>query len=216
MVYFVKINVYLLHQITINQTKRIMKKLLIIAVAILSFSAVNAQVAYVGFQSVTGKSKAGNTTVSKSNPGFFLGGAMNFDIADALGIQPGLELSYAGRTENNALTGDTKYSMWGIKIPVDVNYGFELAPDFKLSVYAGPSIYVGLANNWKSGNTTYDNYGDDLSRFGLGLGMGAWCDFKDMLRLKIGYDLGLLNRAQDKDNFNYKESAFMISVGYLF
>jgi len=200
----------------INQTKRIMKKLLIIAAAILSFSAVNAQVAYVGFQSVTGKSKAGNTTVSKSNPGFFLGGAMNFEIADALGIQPGLEISYAGRTENTALAGDTKYSMWGIKIPVDVNYGFELAPDFKLSVYAGPSIYVGLSNTGKNGNTTYDYYGDDISRFGLGLGMGAWCDFKDMLRLKIGYDLGLLNRAQDKDNFNYKESAFMISVGYLF
>lgn len=203
-------------KLLINQTKRIMKKLLVIAFAILSFSAVNAQVAYVGFQSVTGKSKVGNTTVSKSNPGFFLGGAMNFEIADALGIQPGLELSYAGRTENNALTGDTKYSMWGIKIPVDVNYGFELAPDFKLSVYAGPSIYVGLSNKSKSGNVTYDYYGDDLGRFGLGLGMGAWCDIKEMIRVKIGYDLGLINRAQDKDNFNYKESAFMISVGYLF
>ena len=203
-------------KLLINQTKRIMKKLLVIAFAILSFSAVNAQVAYLGFQSVTGKSKAGNTTVSKANSGFFLGGAMNFEIADALGIQPGLEVSYAGRTENTALAGDTKYSMWGIKIPVDVNYGFELAPDFKLSVYAGPSIYVGLSNNAKNGNTTYDYYGDDISRFGLGLGMGAWCDIKEMIRVKIGYDLGLLNRAQDKDNFNYKESAFMISVGYLF
>ena len=201
-------------KLLINQTKRIMKKLFVIALAILSFSAVNAQVAYVGFQSVTGKSKAGNTTVSKANSGFFLGGAMNFEIADAIGVQPGLEISYAGRTEST-IAGDDKYSMWGVKIPVDVNYGFELAPDFKLSVYAGPSIYVGLSYD-KVGNTTYDWYGNALGRFGLGLGMGAWCDIKDVIRVKAGYDLGLLNRAQDKDNNNYKESAFMLSVGYLF
>ena len=54
------------------------------------------------------------------------------------------------------------------------------------------------------------------SRFGLGLGMGAWCDIQDVIRVKLGYDLGLLNRAQNKDNFNYKESGFAISVGYLF
>ena len=184
-----------------------MKKLLVIAAAILSFSAVNAQVAYLGFQSITstGKTTVGNTTTTtkNSNPGFFLGGAMNFEIADALGIQPGLEVSYFGRTEKDALLGDT-------------NYGFELADGFNLSVYAGPSIYVGLSKNGKNGNTTYDYYGDDISRFGLGLGMGAWCDIQDVIRVKLGYDLGLLNRAQNKDNFNYKESGFSISVGYLF
>ena len=193
-----------------------MKKLLVIVAAILSFSAVNAQVAYLGFQSVTGKSTAGNTTVSNTNNGFFLGGAMNFEIADALGIQPALEINYAGRTENNALTGDTKYASWGVKVPIDVNYGIELAPDFILSVYAGPSIYLGLSNNAKNGNVTYDYYGDDLGRFGLGLGMGAWCDIKEVIRVKVGYDLGLLNRAQDKDNWKYNESGFMFSVGYLF
>lgn len=193
-----------------------MKKLLVIAAAILSFSAVNAQVAYLGYQNVTGKDKIGNTTVSNTSNGFFLGGAMNFEIADALGIQPGLEINYAGRTGKNLLNDDVKYSSWGVKIPIDVNYGIELAPDFKLSVYAGPSIYVGLSNTSKTGNVTYDLYGDDLNRLGLGLGMGAWCDIKDVIRVKAGYDLGLLNRAQDKDNETYKESAFMISVGYLF
>ena len=170
-----------------------MKKLLVIAAAILSFSAVNAQVAYLGFQSIT---STGKTTV-------------------ALGIQPGLEVSYFGRTEKDALLGDTKYSSWGIKIPVDVNYGFELADGFNLSVYAGPSIYVGLSKNGKNGNTTYDYYGDDISRFGLGLGMGAWCDIQDMLRVKIGYDMGLLNR-ETRDDMSYKESGLMISVGYIF
>ena len=202
-------------KILINQTKRIMKKLLVIAFAILSFSAVNAQVAYLGFQSVTGKDKSGNTTISSSNSGFFLGGAMNFEIADGLGVQPGLEVGYSGRTENTLL-GDDKFSMWGIKIPIDVNYGIELAPDFILSVYAGPSVYVGLSYNDKIGNTTYDWYGNTYNRLGLGLGMGAWCDIKEVIRVKVGYDLGLLNRAQDKDNRNYKESALMFSVGYLF
>lgn len=193
-----------------------MKKLLVIAAAILSFSAVNAQVAYLGFQNVTDKSKSGNTTVSHSSNGFFLGGAMNFEIADGLGVQPALEVNYAGRTGKDLLNNDVKYSSWGVRIPIDVNYGIELAPDFILSVYAGPSIYVGLSNTSKSGNVTYDYYGDDISRFGLGLGMGAWCDIKEVVRVKIGYDLGLLNRAQDKDNLNYKESGLLFSVGYLF
>ena len=202
-------------KILINQTKRIMKKLLVIAAAILSFSAVNAQVAYLGFQSVTGKDKSGNTTISSSNSGFFLGGAMNFEIADALGVQPGLELSYYGRTETT-LGVDDKFSIWGVKIPIDINYGFELSPDFKLYAFAGPSIYVGLSYNDKVNNTTYDWYGNRFGRFGLGLGMGAWCDIKDVIRVKVGYDLGLLNRAQDKDNRNYKESGLLFSVGYLF
>ena len=195
-----------------------MKKLLVIAAAILSFSAVNAQVAYVGYQNVPGTRKvtvANSTTTYKySNSGFFLGGAMNFEIADALGIQPGLEVSYFGRTDT-PLGVDDKFSMWGINIPIDVNYGFDLSSDFKLNVYAGPSLYIGLAYNDKVNNTTYDWYGDEYSRFGLGLGMGAWCDIKDVVRVKIGYDLGLLNRAK-KDDITYKENAFMFSVGYLF
>ena len=193
-----------------------MKKLLVIAFAILSFSTVNAQVAYLGYQSVTDKTKGGNTTVSHSSSGFFLGGAMNFEIADALGVQPGLEIGYFGRTEKDNLLGDAKFSSWGIKVPIDVNYGFELAPDFILSVYAGPSIYLGLSKNGKQGNTTYDYYGNTYNRFDLGLGMGAWCDIKEVIRVKVGYDMGLLNRAQDKDNWTYSESGLMFSVGYLF
>ena len=196
-----------------------MKKLLVIAAAILSFSAAKAQVAYVGFQSVsaTDKITVANTTTTSNyaNSGFFLGGGMNFEIADALGIQPALELSYAGRTVST-IAGDDKFSTWGVRIPIDVNYGLELAPDFKLHVYAGPSLYVGLSYKDKLGNTTYDWYGDVYGRFGLGLGLGAWCDIKDVIRVKAGYELGLLNRAQNKDNRDYKESGFMVSVGYLF
>ena len=196
-----------------------MKKLLVIAAAILSFSAVNAQVAYVGFQSVTATSKvtSGSVTITDkaSNSGFFVGGAMNFEIADALGIQPALEFSYAGRTEKDALNNDVKYSALGVRIPIDVTYGIELADGFKLAAYAGPSIYFGLSNKAKSDNVTVDNYESALGRFGLGLGFGAWCDIQDMLRVKIGYDMGLLNR-DTRDNRTYNESGLMISVGYIF
>ena len=195
-----------------------MKKLLVIAAAILSLSA-NAQVAYVGFQSVTATSKAttGNVTVTEknNNSGFFVGGAMNFEIADALGIQPALEFSYAGRTEKDLLNNDVKYSAMGVKIPIDVNYGIELSPDFKLAAYVGPSLYLGITNQSKSGEVTVDNYENRLGRFGLGLGFGAWCDIKDMIRVKIGYDLGLLNR-DTRDDMSYKESGLLFSVGYIF
>lgn len=196
-----------------------MKKLFIIAAAILSFTAVNAQVAYVGFQSVTATSKAtsGSVTVTDkdNNSGFFVGGAMNFEIADAIGIQPALEFSYAGRTEKDVLNNDVKYSTMGVRIPIDVNYGLELSSDFKLAAYVGPSIYLGITNQGKSGDVTVDYYENNFSRFGLGLGFGAWCDIKDMIRVKIGYDLGLLNR-DTRDDMSYKESGLMFSVGYIF
>jgi len=195
-----------------------MKKLFVMAAAIISFSAVNAQVAYVGFQNITATSEttAGSVTVTdkNNNSGFFLGGGMNFEIADALGIQPAIEFSYAGRTEDN-VGGEDKYSAMGVRIPIDVNYGFELSPDFKLAAYAGPSLYLGFTNKVKSGNVEINNYENALGRFGLGLGFGAWCDIKDMLRVKIGYDLGLLNR-DTRDNMSYKESGLLFSVGYLF
>ena len=192
-----------------------MKKLLVIAAAILSFSAANAQVVYAGFQSDNVKSKTtiGNTTTTTTQTytGFFAGGAMNFEVADAIGIQPGLELSYG--TDKD---GNNKYSSLGVSIPIEVNYGIELGSDFKLYPFAGPSIYIALVDQVKNGNTTYDYLGDDVSRLGLGLSFGAWCDIKDMLRVKVGYDLGLLNRAQNKDYYSEKDNAFMFSVGYIF
>lgn len=204
-----------------------MKKLLVIAAAILSFSVANAQiVAYLGYQNVTGnaKSTAGNTTTktSASSSGFFAGGAMNFDIASGIGVQPALELNFFSDKD-----GNDKSSAFGVKIPIDVNYGFEITPDIKITAFAGPSIYLGLSRKLKTEyydvlqdknvKQTIDYYDDgDFSRFGLGFGLGAWCDFKDMIRLKIGYDLGLNDREKNSDNVTFKENTFSISVGYIF
>ena len=214
-------------KLLINQTKRIMKKLLVIVAAILSFSVANAQVAYLGYQSVSGtaKTEAGNTTTktTSSCSGFFAGGAMNFDIASGIGVQPGLELNFFSDKE-----GKNKLTSFGVKIPIDVNYGFEINPDIKISAFAGPSIYLGLSRKTKGEyydpiqdkdvTTTVNFYDDDndFSRFGLGFGLGAWCDFKDMIRLKIGYEIGLNDRETAADNYTYKENVFSISVGYIF
>ena len=189
-----------------------MKKLFVIAAAILSFGIANAQiVAYAGFQDVTETTKQGGHSHSEGLSGLVLGGAMNFDISNGIGVQPGVELTTASRTDNGV-----KYSQLGLRVPIDVNYGFEIAPDFKLFVFAGPSIYLGLSSKAKWDDDSYDYYEDDFSRFGLGLSTGAWCDWKDMLRLKLGYDLGLTNRYKRDSDISVKESAFMVTVGYLF
>ena len=194
---------------------------MVIAAAILSFGAANAQIAaYLGYQSVTTKAKVGDVTTSEPYSGFLVGGAMNFDVYEGIGIQPALELNYYGKTKNQ-----TTLSSFGAKIPIDVNYGFDLAPDFKLYAFAGPSIYIGILNKTKydsydpvadkTTKVTRDNYENNLKRFGLGFGLGAWCDFKDMIRLKVAYDMGLNDRSQNS-NVKFKENTFSISVGYLF
>ena len=57
-----------------------MKKLLLIVAAILSFGAANAQVAYLGYQNVSGRNKIGSTTTLNDYSGMFAGGAMNFEF----------------------------------------------------------------------------------------------------------------------------------------
>lgn len=193
-----------------------MKKILIAAVALLSFGVANAQVFYLGYQNNSFNSTYGSTTHTETAPGFVVGFGQNFEIADGLGIQPAFEMSLNSYKRSTVL-GDIKYSNFGIKVPIDFNYGIELGSDLKLYPFAGPSLYLGIANNGKLGDEKESLYDDSLKRFGFGVNFGAFCDFKDVLRLKVGYDMGLSNLYQDgDDDFKYKQNCLTIAIGYLF
>jgi hypothetical protein len=187
-----------------------MKKLLVIAAAILSFGAAKAQVAYLGYQGISGNTKAGSTTICEAYNGVFAGGAYNFDLYENVGVQPGLEVNFYTRTENNV----KDYSM-GLRIPVDFNYCFDVATDLKVYCFAGPSFYIGLLQEQEIGDVSTDRYEDQLTRFAFGVSLGAWCDWKDMLRLKVGFDFELNDRSVTSVN-KYKENIFSVSVGYVF
>ncbi|MCQ2065801.1 MAG: PorT family protein [Bacteroidaceae bacterium] len=193
-----------------------MKRLLIAAAAMLSFCFADAQVYYLGFQENQFANTVGSSTHTEKAPGFVIGFGKNFEIADGLGIQPALELSLNTRKETTLGT-DYKYNNFGVKLPIDINYGFELGSVLKLGAYAGPTFYLGAVSNCKYDDDKYNFYEDDLNRLSIGVNGGIFCDIMDLLRVKVGYDKGLTNMLQDgDDDYKYKQNCWTIAVGYLF
>lgn len=193
-----------------------MKRLLIAAAAMLSFCFADAQVYYLGFQENEFANTVGSSTHTEKAPGFVIGFGKNFEIADGLGIQPALELSLNTRKETE-FGVDYKYNNFGVKLPIDINYGFELGSVLKLGAYAGPTFYLGAVSNCKYDDDKYNFYEDDLNRLSIGVNGGIFCDIMDLLRVKVGYDKGLTNMLQDgDDDHKYKQNCWTIAVGYLF
>lgn len=196
-----------------------MKKFLIAAVALLSFGAANAQVAYVGYLNNTLEGKTGSITTTNTAPGFVLGGSMNFDIIAGIGVQPALQLEFYSKTEDEGKITEFTNKSIGVKMPVEINYGYEINSNFKVYAFAGPTFYYGVSDKAeaKNANTTVDRYEDLMNRFNLGLGCGAWLDVMDMIRIKAAWDFGQSNLYQDGDSDNkLTKNTFNLSVGYVF
>lgn len=197
-----------------------MKKLLVLAAALLTFGFANAQVFYIGYQNnqFNTKMKVLNTTATdKQNAsGFVVGYGQNFNISGAFGVQPALEMSFNSHKAKSAGIESTATN-FGVKVPIDLNYGFSLSPDFKLNVFAGPTLYLGIVDSEKVGDQKVNMYEDFMKRFSFGVDFGAWCDIKDLIRVKVGYDLGLSNMLQDgTSDYSMKQNCLTIAVGYLF
>ena len=122
-----------------------------------------------------------------------------------------------------ALADDVKYKDFGLIIPFEFNYSFALGSDFKLSPYAGPIFELGLVSKSKSDDEEVNWFDNDLfnyKRLGIYLGVGAMLDFQDMLRLKVGYNFGLLDGIKEckvpATDMEAKNKGLVVSVGYLF
>lgn len=188
-----------------------MKKLLIFAVVLLAVGSVSAQITYsIGYISTGEKALAkGATSNTETMNGLTIAVDDNINLTGNLNVAPGVGIDLSFRK----LSGET-VKKFGLYVPVDFNYGFDLGSDLKLSVYAGPTFDLGLIYNTKDYNF-YKKEEGNMSRFDILLGGGAWLTYQDQYRLQIGYKAGLLNTSK-VDNFTVKSNIFSISVGYIF
>ena len=200
-----------------------MKKLLIMAVALLTAGVASAQITYsIGYVRPTSKVSyeeklLGQTFSGSYNynlNGFTISVDDNINLAGGFNVAPGLGMYLAfGSYQKTDLT------KFGLYVPVDFNYGFALGSDVKLFIYAGPTLDLGLVYNGKpekgDKESMYKEDKGNLSRFDLLLGGGAWVTFKDQYRLKVGYKAGLLNTCKT-DNITMKNNVLSVSVGYVF
>ena len=212
--------------------------------------SVNAGYMSTAFNASTEYTLANTVTkhdTSISMGGFYVGGSYNVELMGGLGVAPGIYFNYAGKkevkTNNIPLIGEVTTTsttkMMNINIPILIDYKLTFGDDFAIFAFVGPDIVFGINANskvvTKSGSTenTYENdlykkedgeNAVDMTRLDLGLMVGAGLQFNNF-RLEAGYELGLLNRAGEKeytDSFGGKTTnnnsfnRFFVGVGYAF
>ena len=167
-----------------------------------------------GYLSSDWKTKAGNYSHTETYGGFFVGADYNISLGEALGIAPGVAVSFLSQKEN-----DVKTSLIDLSIPVMVNYVFPVADILKVIPFAGPTVQFGISAKSKYNDTTRNLYhkDNDISRLQLFVGAGCALEIAEIFRVHVGYDFGLLNRyTGDVDEYKLSNSGLHFGVAYLF
>ena len=161
--------------------------------------------------------------------GFYAGLDYNIHLSENFGIAPGVYYSYQFKNTESTLatlTTKTAFTEHYIGVPVNLNYSFKLAPDFALSIYAGPTFSYGVLSSTKihanesitgiNTDNTVNNYdNDNYKPFDVLIGGGVAFDYAEMFRVNIGYNYGILDR-NASDNASYNRSYLHMGVAYLF
>jgi opacity protein-like surface antigen len=161
-----------------------MKKLFLAAVAVLGFSAMNAQ--EMKFGAKGGLNFASSTDSSdKTKIGVNLGLFANFGVSDKFSVQP--ELLYSAQGAQADYNGSTiKLNMNYINIPV---MGiFKVADAFSLQ--AGPQIGFLVGANLSGPGGSVD-VKDFYKSIDFGINLGAGYDFTDNLSADVRYNMGV-------------------------
>ena len=171
------------------------------------------------------------TTTPTTTNGFYVGADYGLDLGQGLGLSAGLKGAFLFGKKVDSITipilgtatGTTKSTEIYLAVPVLANYSYAITNDFKIFAYAGPTVAFGLTSKAKTTNnlnddvTTTDNYGEDsdYGRVNVFLGAGIGVDLMNTIRVKAGYDIGLLNRSS-ADNTKINDAQLSVGVAYLF
>lgn len=195
-----------------------MRKIIIIAAAMLSGIALNAQDIWVkaSFVDVLEYQKtilSTDTTVDN-----FLGGQLGVEleipINDFLAIAPGIDFEMSGAND----TGYKNFNM-GLSIPLLARVGFNCSDNVRIFVNAGPDAFIGLYDKTTEYigilSQTYNSYTDgDDPRFQYYTAVGAGIDFLKKFRLQARYDFGIANKSNPAIKTRY--DALLLSLAYKF
>ena len=148
-----------------------MKKLIVIAAALLIGFQANAQLIFNGgylhaTESVTKTTQVAGVsnieTGANSLDGFYAGAKYRFaldGITEGLSVAPGANVSFMfGREAGIAdALDDSRCIEVAVNVPLHVQYLYEITPDFKLEGWAGPTAQIGILNRAIDGDTNPTN-----------------------------------------------------------
>ena len=124
---------------------------------------------------------------------------------------PGLE-----RGENATL----KYNLSYLEIPVLMKYGIEVADQFAVLPYVGPTFAFGVGGQTKEsypgGSRKYDSFGSDhFNRFDVGIKLGCGVEW-NMIYAELGYQWGITNISDFQEDMDAFNRAFYMNIGINF
>lgn len=196
-----------------------MKKI-ILTLALAAVAAIGAH-AQIGVG--VGYTQKNFSDVFKNEGGLFVGASYNIELVNGLAVAPGIDFAMVSYKKDDLNYQKENY----LAIPVMFNYAINLVDGFKLVPYLGPTFSYGISSKAKGGvswggitlsSDEYDVYEtfDDYNRLDIMIGGGVALDIMDMVRVQIGYNLGLLNRNNDSDGTAIKTQGLNFGFAYLF
>ena len=165
--------------------------------------------------------------------GLYFGADYTFKFKYGFGFTPGIEWVYVADKnlkEFGILNGsnETKFKEHYVNIPLDIDWGIDLKV-VRVFAFAGPTLSFNV-----SSKTTYtavlpgasaehkesstkdflEKLGGKYGAFDLMLGAGAGVDVLNMIRVKFGYDWGLVNRGND--DLKLHRQQLKLGVAFIF
>ena len=214
-----------------------MKKIYIFVLAAAMLLAVDAKAQLgigVGYNYLNTTERLADESDDESLDGFYVEATYDLNFLDAewgtLGLQPALRYTFGGEVESERILGvnvKASFTEHYLDIPVNVKYGYDVLPSkLKIYAFAGPVFSLGLSSvmsisgdNSKVKTNLYEE--SDYGRFDLKLGLGAGVTVAEKFNVKLGYNIGLLNRytgEQVRNDYKYRRhtGVFYIGVGFNF
>lgn len=132
-------------------------------------------------------------------------------------------LQFVGKGGGEKFNGDkSTTSIYYLKLPVMINYNFNVAGDNYVHAGLGPYAAAALFGHIKTGSEKVslhfgnDEQSDDFKRMDYGLTIGAGYTFLKNWDVSLGYDLGLRNVFPGNEDDKSRTRSFSLNIGYIF
>lgn len=192
---------------------------LLAAAALLAGVEAQAQMSVgAGYLNIT---QSFDNTSANGN-GAYAGFSFNIPLAGGFGIAPGVYYTFSNYKQDAAwglLKGST--TEHAINVPLNLNFGSNLARDMRAFIFGGPTFQYGLSSKTKTdlaGAATVngDNYADDgTQRFVVYAGGGLGMDIANTFQVTVGYDHSVTNMIKS-DSHKVGRGLLKIGAAMLF
>lgn len=165
-----------------------------------------------------------------NNGGFFLGAVYNIPIYKNLYFEPGIYFFYnSAKIKSlwniNKLTGENELirsggniNDWGIRVPFNFGYHFDITDQITVFPFTGPQLNVNFANSTSFDTNLVNNNSLHYNVFDMGWNFGVGATYANFF-LSVGGTVGITRYIKNPtilSGLYARRNLFSVAVGYNF